>query len=134
MNKVMLKGRLAADPEIRYSQGEEAIAVASFAVAVSRGYKKENKEVTDFINCGAFRKTAEFMSKYFKKGQEILVEGRLHIDNYESKGEKKKSIYVSVISVEFCGSKDISGVVNSVNGGTNRDYKEEDVDDGDLPF
>lgn len=130
----MLKGRLAADPEIRYSQGEEAMAVASFAVAVSRGYKKENKEVTDFINCRAFRKTAEFMSKYFKKGQEILVEGQLHIDTYEDKGEKKKSIYVSVISVEFCGSKESNGAVNSANGGTNRDYKEEDVDDDDLPF
>ena len=144
MNKIILKGRLTAVPEIRYSQGNESIAVAKFSIAVSRGYKKDNKDITDFINCTAFRKTAEFIGKYFKKGQEILAEGQLHIDTYETNGEKKKSIYVNVTSVEFCGSKE-NGASNGVsqNSGTANNtsdkqedsyYSSEDItDEDDLP-
>lgn len=135
MNKVIIKGRLTAEPEIKYTQGAEPVAVARFGVAVSRGYKKGDSDVTDFINCRAFRKTAEFIGKYFKKGQEILAEGQLYIDTYESNGEKKKSVYVNVIGVEFCGSKNSGGAVNSTGGGTNGNYKAENVaEDDDLPF
>ena len=132
MNKVILKGRLTAEPEIKYTQGTEPVAVARFSVAVSRGYKKGDSDVTDFINCRAFRKTAEFIGKYFKKGQEILAEGQLHIDTYESNGEKKKSVYVSVTGVEFCGSKGSAG--QEKNGG-NENYSAENAEeDDDLPF
>lgn len=132
MNKVILKGRLTSDPEIRYSQGTDPVAVAKFCIAAARGYKKDNENVTDFINCTTFGKTAEFMRKYFKKGQEILAEGQLHIDTYEYKGEKKKSFCVAVANVEFCGGKgDERGEVNPINGGYNAaDITEED----DLPF
>lgn len=138
MNKVILKGRLTAYPEIRYSQASEPVAMTQFSVAVSRGYKKENKDVVDFISCKAYRKTAEFIQKYFQKGQEILLEGKYYIDNYEKNGEKKKSHYVLVEIVDFCGSK-ASNMNNSNNQNNTSDadtnYQvEEDIDDDDLPF
>lgn len=137
MNKVILKGRLTAEPEIKYTQGAEPVAVARFSIAVSRGYKKGDSDVTDFINCRAFRKTAEFIGKYFRKGQEILAEGQLYIDTYESNGEKKKSVYVSVTGVEFCGSKEsiAAGCAGQEKNGGNKNYAAENVaEDDDLPF
>lgn len=135
MNKIILKGRLTASPETRYSQASEPVAMTQFSVAVSRGYKKENKDVVDFISCKAYRKTADFVQKYFQKGQEILLEGKYCIDNYEQNGEKKKSHYVLVEAVEFCGSK-ASNQSNSNNtSDADKGYHVEDnVDDDDLPW
>ena len=76
MNKVILLGRLTKDPEIRYTAGAEAKAVAKFSLAVNRAYKKEGEQSADFINIVAFGKNAEFAEKYFRKGLQILVEGR----------------------------------------------------------
>lgn len=100
MNKVTLKGRLTNAPELKTTAS--GVSVCDFAVAVNRRF---NKEQTDFINCQAWRQTAEFITKYFGKGQEILVNGELHIDKYEKDGETKFTTRVVVDEVEFCGSK-----------------------------
>ena len=100
MNKVILKGRLTATPELKRTATD--IVVTDFSIAVNRRF---NKEQTDFINCQAWRRTAEFITKYFTKGQEILVVGELHIDKWDKDGETRYSTRVSVDEVEFCGSK-----------------------------
>ena len=105
MNKVILKGRLTKDPEIRYKAGDESKAVAKFTIAVDRPRKKDAESQADFIPCTCFGKTAEMIEKYFRKGQEILLEGRWQTGSYDKDGRK---IYINdciVERVEFCGKK-----------------------------
>lgn len=127
MNKVILKGRLTANPEIRNTQG--GTTVCNFTVAVNR---KFNRDVTDFINCEAWRQTAEFVSKYFSKGKEIALSGELHIDKYEKDGETRYSTKVSVDEVEFCGNKGDN--VELAKPKENTDVFEAVDDLDDLPF
>lgn len=131
MNKVILKGRLTANPELKTTTTD--ITVCDFSVAVNRRY---NKEQTDFINCQAWRQTAEFISKYFKKGQEILVVGELHIDKWDKDGETRYSARVSVDEVEFCGSKSENKTHTTDDDVNIEDFVEipETEDDSDLPF
>lgn len=100
MNKVILKGRLTATPELKRTSTD--IYVTDFYIAVNRRF---NKEQTDFINCQAWRQTAEFVSKYFSKGQEILVIGELHIDKWDKDGDIRYTTRIVVDEVDFCGSK-----------------------------
>jgi single-strand DNA-binding protein len=100
MNKVILKGRLTATPELKRTVSD--IFVTDFSIAVNRRF---NKETTDFINCQAWRTTAEFICKYFEKGQEIAVVGELHNDKWEKDGETRYTSRISVDEVYFCGSK-----------------------------
>lgn len=100
MNKIILKGRLTANPELKKTPSE--ISVCDFTIAINRRFDKEK---TDFINCQAWRNTAEFITKYFSKGKEILVVGELHIDKYEKDGEHKQFTRVVVDEIEFCGNK-----------------------------
>lgn len=102
MNKVILMGRFTGDPELRYTQSNKP--VSSFSLAVNKRVNGENK--ADFINCVAWNTTAEFISKYFNKGQQIAVVGRLQNKSYEDKdGNKRYSIDVVVEEVEFVGNK-----------------------------
>ena len=132
MNKVILKGRLTKDPEIRYTQTTNKM-VASFSIAVNDKY---NKEDTDFINCIAWNKTAEFLSKYFNKGKEILITGRIKTRNYENNEGKK--IYVTEViadEVEFIGpntNKD-NMVQDTVEDNNNYEYTTV-IGDDELPF
>ena len=107
MNKVILMGRLTADPEIRYSQGQngEQMAIARFSVAVDRRFKKENDASADFPSCVAFGKTADFVGKYFYKGMKIALEGRLQTGSYEKDGVKHYTTDVIAEAVEFAESK-----------------------------
>ena len=73
MNKVILMGRLAREPEVRYSQGTEPLAIARYTLAVNRRFKRQGEPEADFINCVAFGKTGEFAEKYFKKGRWFLL-------------------------------------------------------------
>ncbi|MDE7212771.1 MAG: single-stranded DNA-binding protein, partial [Lachnospiraceae bacterium] len=82
MNKVFLVGRLTRDPEIRYSQGANATAVARFSIAVDRRFKREGEPDADFFNCTAFGKQAEFVERYLKQGIKMVVVGRIQNDNY----------------------------------------------------
>ena len=106
MNKVQLLGRLTRDPEVRYTQTNNTL-VASFNLAVNRRFAKEGEErQADFINIVAWNKTGELVSKYFKKGQQIVVVGRLQTRNYEDdKGIKHYVTEVIAEEVYFAGNK-----------------------------
>lgn len=108
MNKIVLMGRLTADPELKYTQSNTA--VIRFTVAVNRKFadKQTGKREADFISCTAWSQTAEFISKYFKKGQMICVEGELRTSSYQDKNYSDVTHYTTdlwVNSVEFAGSK-----------------------------
>lgn len=135
MNNVILKGRLVADPELRMTQSN--ISVVRFKIAVDK-YVKDGEKQADFIECNAWRATAEFISKYFTKGQEILIRGSLHNKNWQdSNGVKHYSYEVTAEAAEFCGSKASntgqSQDGSSVSIGDLGDF-EEILSDGDVPF
>lgn len=106
MNKVILMGRFVRDPEIRYTQGENSMAVARFTLAVDRRFKRENQPTADFISCICFRKTAEFVEKYCKKGTKLAVEGSWQTGSYTNKdGDKVYTNDCLVDNCEFAESK-----------------------------
>ena len=110
MNKVILMGRLAREPEVRYSQGGEPIAVARYTLAVNRRFKRQGEPEADFINCVAFGKTGEFAEKYFKKGQMVSVVGRLQVRSWDdNEGKKRWTTEVIVEEQHFAESKKDSG-------------------------
>lgn len=111
MNKVILMGRLTRDPEVRYSQGENAMAVARYSLAVDRRFGRNNGEQTaDFINCVAFGRTGEFAEKYFHKGMKIAITGRIQTGSYTNKdGVKVYTTDVVVEEQEFAESKNSEG-------------------------
>lgn len=112
MNKVILKGRLTADVEYKVTQ--TATKYAAFSVAVPRRFSKNDE--TDFINCKAFDKTADFISKYFQKGQEILICGEIRVNKWtDNNGNNRYSTEVLVNEVDFCGSKQDNAVQGSAH-------------------
>mgnify|MGYP005612837955 CR=1 FL=1 len=109
MNKVILMGRLTRAPEVRYSQGASATAVARFSIAVDRRFKREGEPDADFFNCTCFGKQAEFVERYLRKGTKILTAGRIQNDNYTNKdGQMVYSVRVMVDEIEFAESKNAS--------------------------
>ena len=135
MNKVELIGRLTRDAEIRYSQGENPMAIARYTLAVDRRFKKDGEATADFINCVAFGKLGEFAEKYLHKGVKIAVSGRIQTGSYKNKdGNTVYTTDVVVEEQEFCESKS-----------SNQQDKPKPMDDGfmevpkdlsgeDLPF
>ena len=122
-NQVTLIGRLVADPDIRYTQS--GVPVANIRLAVEREFKNaDGKRDTDFINCTAWRKVAEIVQQYTKKGSLILVSGSLQQDNYEKDGEKRYTVKVVVDKIRLLGGKG--------NGSQNTDGTP--PDESDLPF
>lgn len=115
MNKSIIMGRLSADPEFR--QTENGISVCRFTVAVPEDYKnKDGSRDVDFINCKAWRSTAEYVSKYFKKGSRIAVIGKNKCDISEKDGKKQYYNYIKVESVEFAGyNKPSSGTADEAD-------------------
>lgn len=107
MNNVSLTGRLARDPEVRYSQGENPTGVARYTLAVSRPFKSNNGgQDADFISCVAFGKSAEFAEKYMKQGMMFAVTGRIQTGSYDGKdGKKVYTTDVVVATQEFCEKK-----------------------------
>lgn len=107
MNRVVLAGRLTADPDIRHTGGAEDLAVARYRLAVDRRVARNNGEQTaDFINCVAFGKRAEFAEKYLQKGMKIMVSGRIQTGSYKDK--EGRTVYTTDVVVEeheFCESK-----------------------------
>lgn len=139
MNNVQLVGRLTRDPDIRYTDG--GVSVARFSVAVDRRFKREGEESADFISCVAFGKTAEFLEKYFRKGQRIGLTGRIQTGSYKNQeGVKVYTTDVIAETVEFVESKNSSGE----SGGSSRQESKpdqdgfmnipDDVEDEGLPF
>ena len=109
MNKVILMGRLTRDPDIRYSQGENAMAIARYTLAVDRRFKRDasgQEQAADFISCVAFGKTAEFAERYLRQGTKLVVEGRIQTGSYTNKdGQKVYTTDVVVENCEFAESK-----------------------------
>lgn len=137
MNNVILKGRLVADPELR--QTASGIAVVRFTIAIDKYTGKDGEKSADFIGCNAWRGTAEFISKYFTKGQEILIRGAIHNKNWEDgNGTKHYTYEVTAENAEFCGSKAGNAQPqqqnNSVPDNFNPNDFEEILSDGDVPF
>lgn len=102
---MILMGRLVRDPEVRYSQSEEPLAVARYTLAVNRRFKRQGEQEADFIGCVAFGKTGEFAEKYFKKGQMISVIGRLQVRKWDDHGTTRWSTDVVVEEQYFAESK-----------------------------
>ena len=120
MNKVILMGRLTRDPEVRYSQGESATAIARYTLAVDRRFNRNNDENSaDFIGCVAFGRSAEFAEKYLRKGTKVVVTGRIQTGSYTNKdGVKVYTTDVVVEDQEFAESKNsAAGNDGGYNGG-----------------
>ncbi len=110
MNKVILMGRLTADPNLRYGQGEKPTAVARYQLAVNRRFKREGEPEADFLPCVAFGKAAEFANQYFRKGLKIVISGRIRTGSYINRDGIK--VYTTDIIVEeqdFAESKAAAG-------------------------
>ena len=119
MNKVILMGNLTRDPEIRYSQGENSLAIARFSIAVNRRFSRQGDTDTDFFNCTAFGKQAEFVEKYFKQGSRMLLTGRVQNDNYTNKnGERVYSVQIMADEIEFAERKSTADA-NASRGASN---------------
>lgn len=127
LNSVCLQGRLTADPELKTTQS--GVSMLTFTVAWSKKYKEIESKC--FLRCKAWRSTAEFISKYFKKGQEIVVDGELTTEEWEDNGTKKSMNVLSVGGVHFCGSANSSSGTSSNTSQNNFTPIEEDPN---LPF
>ncbi len=134
MNSVVLIGRLTADPELKHTQNGNA--VTGFSIAVDRPYQKAGEErQADFIDIVAWRGTAEFICKYFKKGRKIAVQGAIQNRSYTDKdGNKRKAFEVLAEKVEFADSKQEKKGSADVQYTPASGGFEESMDDGDLPF
>ena len=106
MNKVILMGRLTRDPDVRYSAGENALAIARYTLAVDRRFNRNGEASADFINCVVFGRGAEFAEKYLRQGVKIAVTGRIQTGSYTNReGQKVYTTEVVVDDQEFAESK-----------------------------
>lgn len=106
MNKVILMGRLTREPEVRYSAGENSIAIARFTLAVDRRTGKDTEQTADFIPCVAFGKKGEFAEKYFRQGTKIAITGRIQTGSYTNRdGQKVYTTEIVIEDQEFAGNK-----------------------------
>ena len=132
LNKTDIMGRLTRDPELRYTQSQTA--VCSFCVACDRDFRdRDGERPTDFINVTAWRQTAEFVSRYFRKGDMIIVFGRLQMRDWtDNSGNKRTVAEVLAESVYFGGAKREEAAGDPADGGTH--FHDIDDGDGELPF
>ena len=118
MNKVILMGRLTRDPEVRYSSGETATAVARFTLAVDRRFaRRDSDQTADFIGCVAFGRNAEFIEKYFRQGMRVTICGRIQTGSYTNRdGQKVYTTDVVVEEQEFAESRAASEASRNAAG------------------
>ena len=143
-NLVVLTGRLTSDPELKTTQSN--VSVTSFCIAVQRRYKSGEEPITDFINIVAWRNTAEFVAKYFKKGNMIGIEGSIQTRKYTDRdGNNRVAFEVLASNVQFVESKRNNTDVNIANDSEdplkavsqnlqNAGFEQTDTSDDDLPF
>ena len=106
MNKIILMGRLTADPEIRFSSNENQTCVAKFNLAVDRRFKREGEATADFFQIVAFGRLGEFAQNYLQKGTKVVLDGELRNNNYTNKdGQKVYGFQIVANSIEFAESK-----------------------------
>ena len=115
MNKIIIKGRLTRDPEMK--TGGSGVEFCRFTVAVDRRQQKDKPKETDFFDCTAFGKTGAAIGQYMSKGREILIEGRMESSHSEKDGQKRTFWGVTVDNFEFCGSRQDSGNAQNVPAG-----------------
>ncbi len=130
MNRVILMGNLTRDVELRQTSSNKA--VAGFGIAINHKWKTadgEAKEETTFVDCEAWGKTGEVIAQYFGKGKQIVVEGRLKLDQWEAEGQKRSKLKVVVDSFHFTGSKQDSQQANS-----SKPAKAAAMTDNDVPW
>ncbi len=143
LNCAVLMGRLVADPELRTTPN--GISVTTFRIAVDRSYVRQGEErQADFIDIVAWRQTADFVTRYFRKGSMIAVQGSIQTRSYEDKmGNKRTAVEVVADNVSFCGSKAESGTAGAVrpaapaasfSTGGMGDFESIEDDDDSLPF
>ena len=132
MNVVILMGRMTRDPELKFTSGGKAFANFSLAV-------QKTKDEVEFIDCTVWEKTAETIAEYFRKGNRILVQGRLSVSSYEQNGEKRRMTRVVVNSFEFVESAGNSGnnsgyhqQQQSFNNSNNKPVQNDDFDNDDM--
>ena len=142
MNKVILMGRLTRDPDIRYTNGDEPMAIARFTLAVNRRTRKDGEQNADFISCVAFGKAAEHAEKYYKKGLQIAISGRIQTGSYTNReGRRVYTTDIMIEEQEFADSKNsgAAGQAAEYSGGyeTGSDgfmHIPDGVQDEGLPF
>ena len=138
MNKVILIGRLVADPELRHTQS--GTAVCRYRLAVDRPVKKEGQQNVDFLNCVTWDKNAEFASRYLRKGTRIAVEGKIQTGSYQKGEVKHYTFEIAIDRHEFCESKSTADPGSSYSApaadysGTDQEFTDMNEDDGELPF
>ena len=131
MNVVILMGRMTRDPELKFTSGGKAFANFSLAV-------QKTKDEVEFIDCTVWERTAETIAEYFRKGNRILVQGRLSVSSYEQNGEKRRMTRVVVNSFEFVESAGNSGnnsgyqQQQSFNNSNNKPVQNDDFDNDDM--
>lgn len=151
MNKVILIGRLTRDPEIKYTQAAEPLAVTRFTIAVDRPFARRNdgnERTADFLNCVCFGKRGETISQYFKKGNRIAVTGRIQTGEYtDQSGNRRFTTDIVVEDFEFVESKNAASasaasfepapaVPQEASSSSNDGFYaiDDSTDDDDLPF
>ncbi len=143
MNKVILMGRLTAEPEMKYSSKDSSMAITRYTLAVDRRFarKEEGATTADFIRCVAFGKAGEFASKYFHKGQRVLVEGRLQIGSFTNKdGQKVPTADVVIENQEFADAPKAGQVVPTASKESSASVMDGfmdvdgSTDDDEVPF
>ena len=131
VNKLLLQGRLVADPELR--QTTSGTNVCSFRVAWSQKYKETETKL--FLSCTAWRGTGEMIAKHFSKGKEIILEGKLSTRSYTDKnGQDRQTTELTVERAHFAGNKADGGGASNQPDVSGADFTEMDGDDGELPF
>ena len=137
MNKTILLGRLTRDPETRYSQSSEPMAITKYSLAVNRKFKRDGEPDADFINIVAFGKNGEFAEKYFKKGQQVCVVGRLQTGSYERDGVRHYTTDVIAEEQHFAESKKDSAEQSYKKNTPNTEgfvSVDNDFNDDGIPF
>ena len=133
LNTISIMGRLTRDPELRYTSA--GTPIASFTLAVDRDYSgADGEKKTAFIDCVAFKGTAEFVSKHFAKGTMAVVNGRLQFRDWQDRdGNKRRNAEILVENIYF-GERKQQGAVDVAAGDYTEGFEELDEDDGELPF
>ena len=133
LNTISIMGRFTRDPELRYTSA--GTPIASFTLAVDRDYSgADGEKKTDFIDCVAFKGTAEFVSKYFAKGTMAVVNGRLQFRDWQDRdGNNRRNAEILVENIYF-GERKQQGAVDVAAGDYTEGFEELDEDDGELPF
>ena len=143
MNKVILMGRLTREPEVRYSNGAEPVAVARYTLAVNRRFKRKDEPEADFIPCVALGKSGEFAEKYFRKGQLVAVTGRLQVRSWDKDGERRYTTEVIIEEQYFAEGKNSQPAAAQSKAAAKESGQaaadgfypiDESVEDDDLPF